>query len=164
MKFDAAPLAQRHAREAAQPYRGLTFTEHGDILLDVGSVKDGRVRLSQSGQRFSLLPETIFSIHQAWRDGDIPSDNKAPWECSTFSARDSEADEVRCACLGNEQMRISDKRSNAHVSVSREQLKRIVDCIVEPWLANFSPDSVGNENAPQPQTSPSKPIPIADLS
>ncbi len=165
MKFDAALLAQRRTLEAAQHYRGLMFTDRGEILLDVSNIKDGRVTLSQNSQRLKLLPETIFSLHQAWRDGDIPLDGKTPWECSTFSAHDSEADEVRCARLGNEHIRISNKSSKAEVSISREQLTRIVDCIVEPWLADFSSADARNEIATsQPQANESKPSPFADLS
>lgn len=175
MKFDAVPSARRRTLEKAQRYRGLTFTDRGEILLDVSNVKNGRVTLSQSRQRLSLLPETIFSINQAWLAGDIPSDGKAPWECSTFSAHDSEVDDVRCVRLGKEQMRVSDKRGSAEISISREQLKRIVDCIVEPWLANFSqvtsevsrghPRSPSNEiAAPQPQASQARRVSVADLS
>ena len=74
MKFDAAPTARRRTIEAAQRYRGLTFTDRGEILLDVSNVKNGRVTLSQRGQGLSLLPETILGIQQAWQDGDIPLD------------------------------------------------------------------------------------------
>jgi len=164
MKFDSAPLARRRALEAAQCYRGLTFTDRGEILLDVGNVKNGRVRLSQGDQQLSLLPETIFSVHQAWRDGDIPP-NGVSWECSTFSTQDSETDEVRCLRVGDEQMRISDKRSKADILISREQINEIVECIVDPWLANLSQEGVRAETpTPGSQTKQSKTIPVADLS
>lgn len=166
MKFDGDPVARRRALEAAQHYRGLTFTDRGEILLDVGNVRNGRVTLSQRGQVSKLLPETIFSIHQAWQDGDILTDGNAPWECSTFSACDSEVDEVRCVCHANEQIRITDKRGDIEVCVSREQLKDIVDCIVEPWLAK-SPTTRSRSDeiaSPQAQASQSRPVPVADLS
>ncbi|ODU24112.1 MAG: hypothetical protein ABS95_02345 [Verrucomicrobia bacterium SCN 57-15] len=168
MKFDAAPPTRNRALEAAQRYRGITFTDRGEILLDVGNVKDGRVRLSQSGQRLSLLPETIFSIHQAWKDGDIPVNGTVPWECSTFSPQSSEVDEIRCSPLDEEHLRVSDKCSNAAVSISRDQLKSVVECIVEPWLANFPSGlakGAGHEIASPPQqANKSQPVPLADLS
>jgi len=174
MKFDADPIARRRVLEAAQRYRGLTFTDRGEILLDVGNVKNGRVILSQRGQMVKLLPETIFSIHQAWRDGDIPRDGKTSWAGSTFSAGDSEVDEVDCVCHTKEQIRISDKRSHTEVSVSREQLKHVVDCIVGPWLANAPSANAeasltqlsgrSDEGAlRQSETNRGKPSPVADL-
>lgn len=162
MKFDGDPIARRRALEAAQRYRGLTFTDRGEILLDVGNVRNGRVTLSQRGQRVSLLPETLFSIHQAWQDGDVPLEGEAPWEGSTFSACDSEVDEVRCVCHAKEQLRITDKRSHTEVSVSREQFKGVVDCIVDPWLANL-PQTIA-EASPQAQASQAKPVPMVELS
>ena len=175
MKLEADPIARRRVLEAAQRYRGLTFTDRGEILLDVSNVKNGRVALSQHGHRLSLLPETIFSIHQAWRDGDIPTDGKPSWEVSTFSAYDSEADKMCCVCLDKEQVRITDKRSHTEVSVTREQLKRTVDCIVEPWLAGVSPapsevshtqtpDRRDEIAPPQAHASQGKPVPVVDLS
>ena len=166
MKFDGDPIARRRALEAAQRYRGLTFTDRGEILLDVGNVRNGRVTLSQRGQRVSLLPETIFSIHQAWQDGDVPLEGEAPWEGSTFSAYDSEVDEVRCVCVGKEQIRITDKRGHTEVCVSGEQLKDVVDCIVEPWLAK-SPttrDRSAEVSSPQARASQGKPVPVVGLS
>lgn len=141
MKFDAAPTARRRALEAAQRYRGLTFTDRGEILLDVRNVENGRVTFSQRNQRLKLLPETVFSIHQAWKNGDVPWDGTEPWDCSTFSPHDSEVDEVRCMCRDTEQIHLYDKRSGAGVSISKEQIKAIVECIIEPWLANFPPAS-----------------------
>ena len=175
MKFDAAPTARRRALEAAQRYRGLTFTDRGEILLDVSNVKNGRVTLSQRGQGLSLLPETILGIQQAWQDGDIPLDGKSRWESSTFSGYDSEVDVVHCVCLAEEKIRINDKCSRAEISISKEQIKAIVDCIVEPWLANCSPahsevsrtQTHGRSQeiaAPKAQASQVKPGPVADLS
>ena len=175
MKFDADPIARRRALEAAQCYRGLTFTDRGEIMLDVSNVKNGRVTLSQRGQLVNLLPETLLGIHQAWDDGEISPDGNAPWECSTFSAHDSMVDDVRCVPFTQEQIRIIDKRSQTEVSVSREQLKGVVDCIVEPWLANSTPATseasdtqtrVRNDESPSPQAqaNQSKPVPVADLS
>jgi hypothetical protein len=164
MKFDGDPIARRRALEAAQRYRGLTFTDRGEILLDVGNVRNGRVTLSQRGQRVSLLPETIFSIHQAWQDGDVPLEGEAPWEGSTFSAYDSEVDEVRCVCHAKEQIRITDKRSHTEVCISREQLKDVVDCIVEPWLAK-SPTTRGRSaEVSSPRASQDKSVPVVGLS
>ncbi len=164
MKFDAPPPARRRALEGAQRYRGITFTDRGEILLNASNVKDGRVTLWQGGQRLSLLPETIFSIHQAWKDGDIPQDATVPWECSTFSAQDSEADEVRCLPVGKDRLRLSDKRGNAEVLITKDQLKSIVECIVEPWLANFPSERLENQTpSTQPQANQSKSIPVVDL-
>lgn len=165
MKLDARPPARRRALEEAQRYRGLTFTDRGEILLDVSNVKNGRVTLSQGGHRLSLLPETIFSIHQAWKDGDIPPDGIVPWECSTFSAQDSEADEVRCLLVDQDRLRVSDKLQNTELSISRDQLKSVVECIVEPWLANFPSERLENQTpSAQSQASQSKSIPVVDLS
>lgn len=166
MKFDGDPIARRRALEAAQRYRGLTFTDRGEILLDVGNVRNGRVTLSQCGQRVSLLPETIFSIHQAWQDGDVPLEGESPWEGSTFSAHDSEVDEVRCVCVGKEQIRITDKRGHTEVCVSREQLKDVLDCIVKPWLVK-SPttrDRSADVSPPQARASQGNPVPAVGLS
>jgi hypothetical protein len=167
MKFDAPPPARRRAlAEAAQRYRGITFTDRGEILLNVSNVKNGRVTLSQGGQRLSLMPETIFSIHQAWTDGDIPLDGTVPWECSTFSTEDSEADEVRCLPADKDRLRVSDKRGNAEVSISKDQLESVVECIVEPWLANFPSEGLENDtrSLPQPRANQGKSIPVVDLS
>lgn len=164
MHFDAPVPARRRALEEAQRYRGITFTDRGEILLNASNVKDGRVTLSQGGQRLSLLPETIFSIHQAWKDGDIPLDGIVPWECSTFSAQDSEADEVRCLSVDKDGLLVSDKRRNTEISISMDQLKSVVECIVEPWLANFPSERLGNQTpSAQPQASQSKSIPVVDL-
>ena len=164
MKFDTAPVARRRVLEAAQRYRGLTFTDRGEILLDVGNVKNGRVRLSQSGRQLCLLPETIFSIYQAWKDGDIPPNGAVSWDCSTFSAQDSETDEVRCLRVA-EQMRIADKRSKADILISREQINEIVERIVEPWLASVSQEDVrAKSSTPGSQAKQNKTIPVADLS
>src|ERR1035441_10991305 len=76
MKFGSDQAARRRVLEAGQPYRGLTFTDRGIVLLDVGSVQDGRVTLSQRGLSMRLLPETLSGIHRAWQDGDIPLDGK----------------------------------------------------------------------------------------
>ena len=166
MKFDGDPIARRRALEAAQRYRGLTFTDRGEILLDVGNVRNGRVTLSQCGRRVSLLPETIFSIHQAWQDGDVPLEGESPWEGSTFSAHDYEVDEVCCVCVGKEQIRITDIRGHTEVCVSREQLKDVVDCIVKPWLVK-SPTTRGRSaevSSPQVRASQGKPVPVVGLS
>lgn len=164
MKFDAPPPARRHALEEAQRYRGITFTDRGVILLNASNVKDGRVTLSQGGQRLSLLPETLFSIHRAWKDGEIPLDGIAPWECSTFSAQDSDADEVRCLPVDKDRLRLSDKRGNAEVLITNDQLKSIVECIVGPWLANFPSERLENQTpSTQPQANQSKSIPVVDL-
>lgn len=163
MRFDAGPSARWRALEAAQRYRGLTFTDRGEILLDVTNVKDGRVTLSQNDRRLSLLPETIFSLHQSWKDGDIPLDAATPWECSTFSPQSTETDEVRCLLLDTGHLRISDQRSIAEVSISKDQLNSVVECIVEPWLANF-PSAGRKEIGPQQHTNQNKPGPLVDLS
>ena len=63
MTFGSDQAARRRVLEAGQQYRGMTFTDRGDLLLDVGSVQDGRVTLSQRGQSVSLFPETLSSIH-----------------------------------------------------------------------------------------------------
>lgn len=95
-----------------------------------------------------------------------------PWrrshlgEGSTFSAYDSEVDEVRCVYLCKEQIRITDKRAHTEVCISREQLKEIVDCIVEPWLVKY-PTTRGRSaevSSPQAQASQGKPVPVVDLS
>jgi hypothetical protein len=175
MKFDGDPAALRHALEAAQPYRGLTFTDRGDLVLDVSNVKNGRVTLSQRGQRVSLLPESILGIQQAWHAGNIPLNGTPPWEISTFSAYDSEVDEVHCLCLAEEKIRISDRRNRAEISISKEQLEAIVDCIAEPWLANFPPapsevspsQTHGRSDeiaSPRAQATQGKRVPVADLS
>lgn len=165
MKLDARRPARRRALEQAQRYRGITFTDRGEILLNVSNVKDGRVTLAQRGRRLSLLPETILSIHQAWMDGDIPLDGTEPWECSTFSTQDSEADDVRCLPVDKDRVCISDKRQNSEVSISRDQLKSVVECIVEPWLANVPSEPLENQTpSTQPQASQSKSIPLVDLS
>ena len=85
----------------------MTFTDRGKLLLDVGSVQDGRVTLSQRGLSMCLLPETLSGIHRAWQDGDIPLDGKDDWECSTFSPDVSDADRVGCVCSSKDQLLIS---------------------------------------------------------
>jgi hypothetical protein len=139
MKIGSDQAARRRVLEAGQPYRGLTFTDRGKVLLDVGSVQDGRVTLSQRGLSMRLLPETLSGIHRAWQDGDIPLDGKDNWECSTFSLAVSDADQVGCVCSSKDQMLITNKISQSAVSVTREQLKLVVERIVDPWLASFSP-------------------------
>jgi hypothetical protein len=141
VKFGSDQTARRRIREAGQHYRGMTFTERGNLLLDVGSVRDGRIRLSQRGQAMRLLPETLSGIHQAWQDGNSPLDGKDNWECSTFSPGASAVDEVRCICPSKDQLVITDKINQSFVSVTREQLKLVVERIVDPWLASFSPAS-----------------------
>ena len=94
MKFGSDQAARRRVLEAGQQYRGMTFTDRGKLLLDVGSVQDGRVTLSQHGRSIRLLPETLSGIHRAWQDGDIPLDGKDNWECSTFSPGVSDADQI----------------------------------------------------------------------
>src|ERR1035441_1828030 len=129
-----ASRTRRRVLEAGQSYRGLTFTDRGIVLLDVGSVQDGRVTLSQRGLSMRLLPETLSGIHRAWQDGDITLDGKDDWECSTFSPEVADADEVRCVCSSEDQMLIINKISQAVVSVTREQLNLVVGRIVDPWL------------------------------
>ena len=141
MKFGSDQAARRRVLEARQPYRGLTFTDRGIVLLDVGSVQDGRVTLSQRGLSMRLLPETLSGIHRAWQDGDIPLDGKDNWECSTFSPEVADADEVRCVCSSEDHLLITDKISQTVVSVPREQLNLVVERIVDPWLSGFSPSS-----------------------
>ena len=85
-----------------------------------------------------LLPETLSGLHQAWQDGKIPLDGKDDWECSTFSPGVSTVDEVRCICPSKDQLVITDKTSQTVVSVNREQLKLVVERIVDPWLAGFT--------------------------
>src|ERR1035441_6889951 len=116
MKFGSDQAARRRVLEAGQSYRGLTFTDRGIVLLDVGSVQDGRVTLSQRGLSMRLLPETLSGIHRAWQDGDIPLDGKDDWECSTFSPEVADADEVRCVCSSEDHLLITDKRSEEHTS------------------------------------------------
>ncbi len=139
MNFDSDQAARRRVREAGQPSRGLTFTDRGKVLLDVGSVRDGRVTLSQQGLSMRLLPETLSRIHRAWQAGDIPLDGKHDWECSTLSPDIADADQVVCVCCSEDQMLIIDKTSQTVVSITREQLNVVVDHIVDPWLARFSP-------------------------
>jgi hypothetical protein len=141
MKFGSDQAARRRVLEAGQPYRGMTFTDRGIVLLDVGSVQDGRVTLSQRGLSMRLLPETLSGIHRAWQDGDIPLDGKDDWECSTFSTDVADADQVGCVCCSKDQMLIINKISQTVVSVTREQLNLVVGRIVDPWLASFSPSS-----------------------
>jgi len=119
----------------------MTFTDRGKVLLDVGSVQDGRVTLSQRGLSMRLLPETLSGIHRAWQDGDIPLDGKDNWECSTFSPGVSDADQVGCVCPSKDELLITNKISQTVVSVTREQLNLVVERIVDPWLASFSPSS-----------------------
>jgi hypothetical protein len=88
-----------------------------------------------------LLPETLSGIHRAWQDGDIPLDGKDDWECSTFSPDVSDADRVGCVCSSKDQLLITNKISQTVVSVTREQLNLVVERIVDPWLASFSPSS-----------------------
>ena len=139
MKFGSDQAARRRVLEVGQQYRGMPFTDRGDLLLDVGSVQDGRVTLSQHGRSMRLLPETLSSIHRAWQDGDIPLDGKDNWECSTFSPSVSDVDEIRCICPSKDQLLITNKISQTVVSVTREQLNVVVERIVDPWLASFSP-------------------------
>src|ERR1035438_10026077 len=139
MKFGSDQAARRRVLEAGQQYRGMTFTDRGKLLLDVGSVQDGRVTLSQRGLSMRLLPETLSGIHRAWQDGDIPLDGKDDWECSTFSTDVADADQVGCVCCSKDQMLIINKISQTVVSVTREQLNLVVGRIVAPWLASFSP-------------------------
>ncbi|MGO8931700.1 MAG: hypothetical protein ACLQU3_33005 [Limisphaerales bacterium] len=139
MKFGSDQAARRRVLEAGQQYRGVTFTDRGDLLLDVGSVQDGRVILSQHGRSIRLLPETLSSIHRAWRDGDIPLDGNDNWECSTFSPGVADVDEIRCICPSKDQLLVTNKISQTVVSVTREQLNVVVERIVDPWLASFSP-------------------------
>ena len=117
----------------------MTFTDRGKLLLDVGSVQDGRATLSQHGRSIRLLPETLSGIHRAWQDGDIPLDGKDNWECSTFSPGVSDGDEISCICPTKDQLLITNKISQTVVSVTREQLNVVVERIVDPWLASFSP-------------------------
>ena len=107
----------------------MTFTDRGKLLLDVGAVRDGRIRLSQRGQTMRLLPETLSGLHQAWQDGNIPLGGKDDWECSTFSPGVSAVDEVRCICPSKDQLVITDKTSQTVVSVTREELKLVVEGI-----------------------------------
>jgi hypothetical protein len=141
MKFGSDQAARRRVLEAGQQYRGMTFTDRGKVLLDVGSVQDGRVTLSQRGLSMRLLPETLSGIHRAWQDGDIPLDGKDNWECSTFSPGVSDADQVGCVCPSKDELLITNKISQTVVSVTREQLNLVVERIVDPWLASFSPSS-----------------------
>lgn len=126
----------------------MTFTDRGKLLLDVGSVRDGRIRLSQRGHAIRLLPETLSGIRQAWQDGNIPLDGEGDWESSTFSPSVSAVDEVRCVCPSKDQLVITDKTSQTVVSVTREQLKLLVERIVDPWLASFSPANSAARPAP----------------
>ena len=170
MKFGSDQAARRRVLEAGQQYRGMTFTDRGDTLLDVGSVQDGRVTLSQHGRSVSLLPETLSSIHRAWQDGDIPLDGKDNRECSTFSPAVSDADQVGCVCSSKDQLLITNKISQTAVSVTREQLNVVVERIVDPWLASFSPShptappaqSAGE--GPRRNLDPPKPAPPLELS
>ena len=139
MKFGSDQAARRRVLEVGQQYRGMTFTDRGKLLLDVGSVQDGRATLSQRGLSMRLLPETLSGIHRAWQAGDIPLDGKDDWECSTFSPGVSDADQVGCVCCSDEQMLIINKISQTVISVTREQLNLVVERIVDPWLARFSP-------------------------
>ena len=139
MKFGSDQAARRRVLEAGQQYRGMTFTDRGKLLLDVGSVQDGRVTLSQHEQSIRLLPETLSGIHRAWQDGDIPLDGKDNWECSTFSPGVADVDEIRCICPSKDHLLITNKISQTVVSVTREQLNVVVERIVDPWLARFSP-------------------------
>ena len=150
MTFGSDQAARRRVLEAAQQYRGMTFTDRGDLLLDVESVQDGRVTLSQRGRSVSLFPETLSSIHRAWQDGDIPRDGKDNWECSTFSPGVSDVDEIRCVCSSKDLLLITNKISQTVVSVTREQLTLVVERIVDPWLASFSPS--GSTAAPLAQS------------
>jgi hypothetical protein len=138
VKFGSKQTVRRRIRESGQHYRGMTFTDRGKLLLDVG-VRDGRIRLSQRGQTMRLLPETLSGLYQAWQDGNIPLGGKDDWECSTFSPSVSAVDEVRCVCPSKDQLVITDKTSHTVVSVTREQLKLVVERIVDPWLASLSP-------------------------
>ena len=170
MKFGSDQAARRRVLEAGQQYRGMTFTDRGKLLLDVGSVQDGRVTLSQHGRSMRLSPETLSGIHRAWQDGDIPLDGKDNWECSTFSPAVTDADQVCCVCSSKDQMLITNKTSQIVVLVTREQLKLVVERIVDPWLASFSPShpaappaqSVGEDPHRNPDLP--KPAPPFELS
>ena len=148
----------------------MTFTDRGKLLLDVGSVQDGRVTLSQHGRSIRLLPETLSSIHRAWQDGDIPLDGKDNWECSTFSPGVSDVDEISCICPTKDQLLITNKISQTVVSVTREQLKLVVERIVDPWLASFSPSHPTGPRAqsagegPRRNLDSPKPAPPLELS
>lgn len=174
MKFGSHKPARPRVAEAGQRYRGMTFTERGELLLDVGNVQDGRVELSQRGQSMRLLPETLSSIHHAWQDGDIPPGGKENWECSTFSPDASNVDEVRCVCRSKDQLLIADKISQNSISVTREQIKLVVEHIVDPWLAGLGPSkpaaalaqSVGQgprRNLDSPTPVPENPSPPFEL-
>jgi len=170
MKFGSDQAARRRVLEAGQQYRGMTFTDRGNLLLDVGSVQDGRVTLSQHGRSVSLLPETLSSIHRAWQDGDIPLDGKDNWECSTFSPGVAHADQVGCVCCSEDQLLITNKISQTVVSVTREQLNVVVERIVDPWLASFSPSHPAAPPAQSAGEGPRwdldspKPAPLLELS
>ncbi len=175
MNFGSDQAARRRVLEAGQPYRGLTFTDRGKVLLDVGSVQDGRVTLSQRGLSMRLLPETLSGIHRAWQDGDIPLDGEDNWECSTFSPAVSDADQVGCVCSSKDRLLITNKISQSAVSVTREQLNVVVERIVDPWLASFSPShpaaplaqSAGEDphrNLDSPKTAPQNSSPPFELS
>jgi hypothetical protein len=170
MKFGSDQAARRRVLEVGQQYRGMTFTDRGKLLLDVGSVQDGRATLSQHGRSIRLLPETLSSIHRAWQDGDIPLDGKDNWECSTFSPGVSDVDEISCICPTKDQLLITNKISQTVVSVTREQLKLVVERIVDPWLASFSPSHPTGPRAqsagedPRRNLDSPKPAPPLELS
>lgn len=134
MKFGGDSAAARQkSLEARQRYRGLTFTDRGEILLDVTRVKTGRITVSQKNCRLNLLPETLMAIHQARREGQIPMPAKDPWRGLIFG-RQNQSDQVECVLSGQEELRVCVPDSGGSVLISGAQLDDIVRCIVEPWL------------------------------
>ena len=140
---EADELARRRALESGLPYRGLTFTEKGCVLLDVDGIKEGRLCLRQNETQLKLLPETLLGIQSAWREGDIPDSEDAPWTISTFSAYDPEKDDLRVyRTRRGDSICLADSGAGTRIVMTAKQLDAIVEALVDPWmnqLAKASP-------------------------
>jgi hypothetical protein len=146
MKFGGdSTMARQKLLEAKQCYRGLTFTDRGEILLDVTSVRMGRIMLSQTGRRLNLLPEMIMEIDQARRDGRIPKSAEAPWHCPPPAHQD-QSDPMECFLSEQGEIRVRAGDLPGSIAISPAQLDDIVRCIVKPWLKICSPELSDAEN------------------
>jgi hypothetical protein len=140
-----AELARRRALESRLPYRGLTFTEKGCVLLDVDGIKEGRLCLRQNETKLKLLPETLLGIQSAWREGDIPDSEDAPWTISTFSAYDPEKDDLRVyRTRRGDSICLADSGAGTRLVMTAKQLDAIVEALVDPWM-----NQVAKASAPE---------------
>lgn len=141
----ANQLARRRVLESQLSYRGLTFTEKGRVLLDVDAIKEGRLCLRQNEKQLKLLPETLLGIQSAWREGDIPDSEDAPWTISTFSTYDPEKDDLRVyRTRRGDSICLADSGAGTRLVITAKQLDAIVEALVDPWMKK-----VGEVSSPE---------------